>query len=111
MKIGMVAPTAHQSGRTRSAPSPRTVNVSQNIFRSMGQVYSHWRESCRQRLRNAEPPGNVGTEGPHVKRNAGITIRLELERSTRDRRAEREVIVSSAQHHQAVIAVLIRLST
>ncbi len=35
----MVAPSAHHIGRTKSAPRPKTVNVSQNIFRSMRQVY------------------------------------------------------------------------
>ena len=38
-KIGMVAPSAHHIGRTKSAPRSKTVNVSQNIFRSMHQVY------------------------------------------------------------------------
>ena len=36
----MVAPSAHHSGRTKSAPSPKTVKISQNILRSIGQVYS-----------------------------------------------------------------------
>ena len=38
-KIGMVAPSAHHNGRTKSAPRPKTVKVSQNIFRFMHQVY------------------------------------------------------------------------
>jgi hypothetical protein len=42
IKIGMVAPSAHQRGRMKSAPRPRTENVSQNIFRSKHQVYSLW---------------------------------------------------------------------
>lgn len=33
--MGTVAPSPHHNGRTRSAPIPRTENVSQNIFRSM----------------------------------------------------------------------------
>ena len=36
--MGMVAPRAHQSGRKKSATSPRIVKVSQKIFRSMLQV-------------------------------------------------------------------------
>jgi hypothetical protein len=36
----MVAPIAHHNGRTKSAPRPKVVNVSQNIFRSISQVYS-----------------------------------------------------------------------
>jgi hypothetical protein len=35
----MVAPNAHHIGSTKSAPRPKAVNVSQNIFRSMLQVY------------------------------------------------------------------------
>src|SRR6266849_1371788 len=33
--MGMVAPNAHHMGRTKSAISAKTVNVSQKIFRSM----------------------------------------------------------------------------
>src|SRR5216684_3814779 len=36
----MVAPSAHHSGRTKSATRPRTVKVIQKILRSMRQVYS-----------------------------------------------------------------------
>ena len=38
--MGMVAPSAHQSGRKKSAIRPRMVNVAQKIFRSMYRVYS-----------------------------------------------------------------------
>ena len=35
----MVAPSAHQSGRTKSAISPKTVKMIQKIFRSTVLVY------------------------------------------------------------------------
>jgi hypothetical protein len=38
-KMGIVAKNPHQRGSTISAPRLRTVNVSQNILRSMRQVY------------------------------------------------------------------------
>jgi hypothetical protein len=31
----MVAPSAHHNGKTKSANSPKTVNVNQKIFRSI----------------------------------------------------------------------------
>ena len=37
--MGMVAASAHHIGRTKSAARPNTAKISQNIFRSMGQVY------------------------------------------------------------------------
>jgi hypothetical protein len=39
----MVAPTAHQNGRKRSAASPKTVKVPQKILRCMAPVYPHTR--------------------------------------------------------------------
>ena len=53
-QIGMVAANAHQSGRATSAPSPRIVNVSQNIFRSIRSVYVH---KCTV----TKPPTNLST--------------------------------------------------
>ena len=60
----MVAPSAHQSGSTKSASRPRTVNVSQKILRSMlcltpkvTESYHARLESIKQlhlRLRSAE---------------------------------------------------------
>src|ERR1019366_2455104 len=52
----MFAPSAHHSGRTKSAPRPRTVNVSQNIFRSTRQQYSVFAYA-----EIGEGPGMVGT--------------------------------------------------
>lgn len=40
MKIGMVAPSAHHIGRTKSASTPSVVNKSQKIFRSKLRVYT-----------------------------------------------------------------------
>jgi hypothetical protein len=41
--MGIVAPTAHQSGRMKSAIRLRIANVAQKIFRSINQVYSSTR--------------------------------------------------------------------
>ena len=52
--MGIVAPTAHHSGRIKSASSPSAVNVIQKIFRStdwiVGQEWrcAHWRFWCPQ---------------------------------------------------------------
>jgi hypothetical protein len=52
--MGMVAPSAHQSGRTKSAASPSTVNEIQKILRSIFWIVGLFRrprsrlQACKQ---------------------------------------------------------------
>jgi hypothetical protein len=60
----MVAPSAHQIGRTKSAARPRTVKVSQKIFRSTSSVYAEFTQ-CR-----SSSPARQSGDGVAHKRGA-----------------------------------------
>jgi hypothetical protein len=101
--MGIVATTAHQSGSAKSAISPRTVNVIQNIFFSMLLYYAliflrggnvaprarsvTVRKASRRRQRVKARPQRKGLAAPRIADCTHRTSNVAVGRDNRIRRS------------------------